>query len=75
MHRLRQEQSQLEVGRKDAVKAFEVAKQELQAAYGMDLNQIIYDDQSGKIHFIKEDGPPVPLLEGVTPPAPPVSQG
>ena len=71
MHQLRQEQSQLEVGRKDAVKAFDVAKVELQEAYGMDLTKIIYDDQSGKIHVIQEDGTPTPLLESVDPPAPP----
>jgi hypothetical protein len=71
MHRLRQEASQLKVGVKDSGVALEQAKSELQEVYGIDLTKVIYDDQSGKVHVMQDDGEPIPLLEGVEPPAPP----
>jgi homogentisate 1,2-dioxygenase len=71
MHRLRQESSQLQVASKDAAGALAVARKELSEAYNMDLERIIYDDQSGKIHVLHEEGEPTPLLEGVEPPPPP----
>jgi hypothetical protein len=46
-------------------------RKELSEAYNMDLERIIYDDQSGKIHVLHEEGEPTPLLEGVEPPPPP----
>ena len=63
MHRLRQEVSQYSVGVKDSQNALNVAKAELQEAYGIDLTTIVYDDLSGKVHLLQDSGSPIPLLK------------
>ena len=75
--RLRNEQSQLMVAKKNAARVLATAQEELSEAYGFDLSKISYDDETGRITLFADEGDPQPILDPSWEPpvAPPDSEG
>lgn len=61
--RLRNEQSQLMVAKKNAARVLATAQEELSEAYGFDLSKISYDDETGRVTLFAEEGDPQPILD------------
>ena len=61
--RLRNEQSQLMVAKKNAARVLSTAQKELAEAYGFELEKISYDDETGRVTMFAEEGDPQPILD------------
>ena len=61
--RLRNEQSQLMVAKKNAARVLATAQKELAEAYGFELEKISYDDETGRVTMFAEEGDPQPILD------------